>query len=328
MEFSRTAIRTLSMLGQRGSFGTALADLALENSDVIALSADLCNTSGLDRFKMLYPERFINVGIAEQNMVGICAGLASGGNIPFATTFSNFFSLRSCEQIRHFLGYMKENVKLVGLGSGFAMGMFGITHYGIEDIASIRSISDIIILSPADSLEVYKCTFAAAEIDAPVYIRLSGVMNNPIVYKENYDFKIGKAITLREGKDIAVIATGSMVSTALKVAKSLEDKGVDAKVINMHTIKPLDLEAVKECCGTKLIVTIEEHSVIGGLGSSVSEVLTKLSNKPKQLIIGVENEYKRAGTYEFMLEQYGLTPEFIENKILNEIQGEIKNDKS
>lgn len=315
MEINRLNIRTLSMLGQCGAFGLSLAEIAEKNEEVVALSADLCKTSGLERFRTQFPERFINTGIAEQNLVGISAGLAAGGNIPFATTFSNFFSLRACEQIRHFLGYMKENVKLVGFGSGFSMGLFGITHYGLEDIASIRAINNLIILSPADGLEAYKCVIEAVKMNAPMYIRLSGTINMPIVYKEDYDFKIGKAITLKEGSDIVIIATGTMVNNSLKAAKLLEERGLSVQVINMHTIKPLDVETIEKCCDKKLIVTVEEHSTIGGLGSAVSEVLTSKYNYPKHLIIGVSDEYKHAGDYKYMIEQYGLTPEHIADRI-------------
>jgi len=315
MEFNRTIIRTLSMLGQRGAFGTALTEIAKENPRIVALSADLCTTSGLDRFKNAYPERVINVGIAEQNMIGVAAGMSTLGNIPFATTFANFASLRSCEQMRHFMGYMKENIKIVGFGGGFAMGMFGITHYGIEDIASIRSISNLTILSPADCLETAKATIAAAQFDGPVYLRLTGVMNHPIVYKEDYDFVLGKAIKLQEGTDVAIFATGGMVHHSLKAAKQLEKQGISCSVTNIHTIKPIDQEAIHDALGAKLIVSVEEHSIIGGLGSSIAEVLTDLQTKPPQLRIGVSNEYLPAGSYDYMLEQYELTDHHICSKI-------------
>lgn len=323
MEINRTNIRTLSMLGQRGTFGVTLLDIAQENDRIVALSADLCNTSGLDRFKDTYFERFFNIGIAEQNMVGIAAGLAAGRNIPFATTFSNFATLRSCEQVRHFMGYMKENVKLVGLGSGFSMGMFGTTHYGIEDIASIRSVNNLIILSPADCLETAKAVIAAAEIKAPVYLRLSGTMNNPIVYKEDYNFEIGKAITLKEGNDVSIIATGSMVSNSLKAAEIIEQQGISVKVINMHTIKPLDKTAIVDACRTKFIVTVEEHSKIGGLGSAVAEELSIKKSRPPHLIIGIGDEYKHAGDYKYLIEQYGLKSEQIAKEIITKYKGEI-----
>lgn len=320
MEFNRTTIRTLSMLGQRGAFGTALTDIAKENTRIIALSADLCTTSGLDRFKNAFPERVINVGIAEQNMIGVAAGMSTLGNIPFATTFANFAALRSCEQMRHFMGYMKENIKIVGFGGGFAMGMFGITHYGIEDIASIRTISNLTIVSPADCLETAKATIAAAQFNGPVYLRLTGVMNHPIVYKEDFEFTLGKAIKLQEGTDIAIFATGGMVHQSIRAAKQLEEQGISCSVTNIHTIKPMDADAIHDALGMKLIVTVEEHSTIGGLGSAIAEVLTDLRTKPPQLRIGVSNEYLPAGSYDYMLEQYGLTENHITLKIQNKFK--------
>ncbi len=317
MKVERTSIRMLSILGQRGAFGYALTEKAKENDRIIALTADLCTTSGLDRFKSAYPERVVNVGIAEQNMIGIAAGMSTLGYIPFATTFANFACLRACEQMRHFMGYMQENIKIVGFGGGFAMGMFGITHYAIEDIAAIRSISNIVILSPSDCLETAKATIAALQFKGPVYLRLTGVMNHPIVYKEDYEFRIGKAILLKEGRDIAIIATGGMVHQSLQAMKYLEEQGASCKVVNMHTIKPIDKEAICDSLDSKLIVTVEEHSIVGGLGSSVAEVLSELKVKPPHLAIGVSSEYKRAGSYEFMLEQYALTADRIAIKILD-----------
>jgi transketolase len=319
LEINKTSIRTLSILGQRGTLGVTLSELAKSNDKLVAITADLCNTSGLDRFQTDFPDRLFNVGIAEQNMIGIAAGLAAGGNIPFATTFSNFATLRVCEHVRHFMGYMQNNIKLVGFGSGFAMGMFGITHYGIEDIASIRAINNIEIISPADCLEVYKAIISIAQNNKPTYLRLSGLMNNPIVYKEDYNFEIGKAITLKEGTDIAIIATGTMVNSSLKVAKILEEQGISTRVINMHTIKPIDKETILNCCDTKLIVTIEEHAVIGGLGSAVAEVLSRTEKKPRHLILGITDTYEHAGTNDYMLEQYKLTPGSLVDSILKTI---------
>lgn len=316
MEFNKTLIRTLAILGQRGAFGYALTELAKEQEDIIALTADLRTTSGLDRFYNEYPERVVNVGIAEQNMVGIAAGMSTLGFVPFATTFSNFAALRSCEQLRHFMGYMNENIKIVGFGGGFAMGMFGTTHYGVEDIATIRSIPNITILSPADCMETAKATIAAYGIRGPVYLRLTGVMNQPILYKENYEFEIGKAVKMKDGNDITVFATGGMVNQSFLAADQLEKQGISCRVYNVHTIKPIDQEAILASLSSRLIVTVEEHSTIGGLGSSVAEVLSGLSEKPAQVMIGVSPEYKHAGSYEFMLEQYGLTNNSIVEKII------------
>jgi transketolase len=302
MEYSRAEIRTWSILGQRGTFGSVLLDLARENEKIIAMSADLRNTSGLDRFATAYPVRFLNVGIAEQNLIGTASGISHDGNIVFATTFANFAALRACEQIRHFLGYMKSNVKVVGLSAGFGMELFGTTHYGIEDIAVLRAIPNLTILSPADGVGVAKAVSAASEIFGPVYIRLSGVMNQPIIYKSGDDFKIGKANILRGGNDIAIIATGTLVHQSLLAANMLEEKGVSCQVIDMHTIKPLDENIIRNNInGKKLIVTVEEHSVIGGLGGAVSEFLSEQEEMPPLLRIGVNGDYPKAGDYAYLL---------------------------
>jgi transketolase len=309
--------RLWSKLGQRSTFGITMLEFGRDIDNLYVLTADLCSTSGLDRFRALYPEKFLNVGIAEQNLVGISAGLAKEGNIVFATTFATFAAMRSYEQVRLNMGYMGFNIKLVGLGSGFAMGMFGNTHYGIEDIALMRAIPGLCVISPADCTEVVKATEAATRYPGPIYLRLTGVANNPIVNKEDYPFEIGKAITLKSGSDISIIATGSMVYHALEAAKILDVRGISASVINMHTIKPLDTVAIRAACMTPtLIVTVEEHSVIGGLGGAVAEYLCGLSSAPCQLIIGIPDAFQNAGDYPYLLEQAGLTSSQIAEKII------------
>lgn len=320
MEFRKADIRTWSMLGQRGTFGSALEKIGSENEKIIALSADLCNTSGLDRFAAKFPQRFINTGIAEQSLVGTAAGLADAGELPFATTFANFAALRACEQVRHFMGYMKCNVKLVGLAAGFAMEYFGNTHYGIEDVAAIRAIPNIVILSPADGMEVVKCVEAAAFHEGPVYIRLTGGMNQPVVHKEDFDFKIGSSILLKEGKDIAVFATGSMVSQALKASELLEKSGISVSVRDIYTLKPFDRDVINFLATEKMIVTVEEHSIIGGLGSTVAEALSSHECSPPLLRLGAGEGYIKAGDYSYMLEQHGLTAVGIAHKILEKYQ--------
>ncbi|GFI32520.1 1-deoxy-D-xylulose-5-phosphate synthase [Lachnospiraceae bacterium] len=320
MEFRKADIRTWSMLGQRGTFGSALEKIGSENEKIIALSADLCNTSGLDRFAAKFPQRFINTGIAEQSLVGTAAGLADAGELPFATTFANFAALRACEQVRHFMGYMKCNVKLVGLAAGFAMEYFGNSHYGIEDVAAIRAIPNIVILSPADGMEVVKCVEAAAFHEGPVYIRLTGGMNQPVVHKEDFDFKIGSSILLKEGKDIAVFATGSMVSQALKASELLEKSGISVSVRDIYTLKPFDRDVINFLATEKMIVTVEEHSIIGGLGSTVAEALSSHECSPPLLRLGAGEGYIKAGDYSYMLEQHGLTAVGIAHKILEKYQ--------
>jgi len=312
--------RLWSKLGQRSTFGITMIELGRDIDNLVVLTADLCSTSGLDRFRALYPDKLLNVGIAEQNLVGISAGLAKEGRLVFATTFATFAAMRSYEQVRLNMGYMGFNIKLVGLGSGFAMGMFGNTHYGIEDITLMRAIPGLCIISPADCTEVVKATEAIARTPGPVYLRLTGIANNPIVNREDYPFEIGKAIILKEGSDVAIIATGSMVYHALEAAKILALQGISASVVNMHTIKPLDIGAIDATCtNSSLIVTVEEHSVIGGLGGAVAEYLCSRASAPRQLIIGMPDSFQKAGDYSYLLEQNGLTGPQIAEKIVNSI---------
>lgn len=316
IEINSTNIRVWSKLGSRGTFGVTMMALGQTIDNLMVLTADLSTTSGLDRFKNTYPEKFLNVGIAEQNMVGIAAGMAKEGKNVFATTFATFAAMRSYEQIRVHMGYMGLNVKVVGLASGMAMGMFGNTHYGIEDIALMRAVPGLTVLSPADGAEIVKTVVAAAKYHGPIYIRLTGVMNNPIVYKEDYDFTIGKSVTLREGTDITIIATGTMVYESLVAAKMLADNAISATVVNMHTIKPLDTSIIEKACKTsKLIVTVEEHSIIGGLGGAVAEYKSGIANAPTQLFIGLADMFGENGDYKYLLEKYKLTGVQIAQKI-------------
>lgn len=315
LAISPADIRAWSMMGTRGTFGMALQRLAAENPGIVALTADLALTSGLERFSTAYPERFFNVGIAEQNLIGVAAGMASQQTIPFATTFANFAALRSCEQVRHYLGYLHENVKVVGLASGFAMGMFGVTHYGIEDIATLRAISGLTILSPADATATAQLTEVAANLDGPVYLRLTGAMRAPVVYREPTTFIPGKANILQQGESVAIIATGSMVAVALGAAKNLAEQGKQVAVIDMHTLKPLDTEILATYQHFNWLVTIEEHSTIGGLGSAVAEWRSFQVHGPRVLPIGIGQYYGHAGDYQWMLEQHGLTPSHVSRKI-------------
>lgn len=316
LEITSSNARQWSRLGSRGVFGQAILALAETKQNLMVLSADLGISSGLDRFKKAYPDKFLNVGIAEQNMIGVAAGLAKEDFIVFATSFAPFISMRCSEQIRMNLGYMNLNVKAVAIGSGIAMAHLGVSHYGIEDASIMRSIPNLTVVSPADCSEIVKTVYAAAEYEGPMYIRLTGAANNPIVYKEDYNFKIGKAITLREGTDITIIANGTMVYESLEAAKLLELQGISTTVVNMHTIKPLDISVIdKAAASSKLIVTAEEHSVVGGLGGAIAEYKTALRNAPPQLIIGLPDKFGKAGDYKYLLEKYGLTGEHIARKI-------------
>ena len=320
--FTPANIRTWSMLGSCGAFGMAALDLPDIDDKTVIVTADLCSFSGLERFRTRFPDRLYNVGIAEQNMIGVAAGLTKEGFNVFATTYATFASTRSCDPVRVHMGYMGFGIKLVGLTAGLSVGILGATHMSIEDVAIMRAIPNMTVLSPADCTETVKATLAAARHDGPVYLRLTGGMNNPVVYKEDYDFQIGKAISLRQGDDITIIATGTMVYQALEAAKILEAKGLSAAVIDMHTIKPLDTGLLdKAFTSSKLIVTVEEHSVIGGLGGAVAEYKSTKQNAPVQLTIGIEDFFPHAGDYAHLLEKCGLTSVQIARKIAENFIG-------
>lgn len=316
IEIQRANMRMWSMLGKRGTFGTALTELAPEVDNLMAISADFARSSGLERYSHTYPEKFLNVGIAEQNLIGIASGLASEGYNVFATSFASFIATRSYEQVKIHCGYMKHPIKVVGLASGFGVQQQGNTHYGLDDICLMRAIPNLTILSPADSTEVVKATQALLNYDKPVYLRLCGEAGDPMVYKEDYDFQIGKAITLREGADVTIVATGTMVYQSLQAAKALAEEDIECTVINMHTIKPLDKESIDRYChDCKLVVTAEEGFISGGLGAAVAETIVQSGKHiPPMQIIGL-TEFPHAGSYKYMLDQTGLDAAHIAARI-------------
>ncbi|MBO6179400.1 MAG: transketolase [Selenomonadaceae bacterium] len=320
MEIKRNKIKLWSKLGSRAVFGMVLTELAKERDDFFVLTGDLCQSSGLARFAQDYPQRLINMGIAEQNMIGVAGGMAKDGTTVFATSFSPFVTMRACEQVRMNMGYMQLNIKTVGLGAGLIMSQLGNSHYGIEDVAIMRCIPGITVVSPADCAEIVKSVEAVLDYKGPVYIRLTGGTGNPTVYADDYEFSIGKANILREGKDIAIISSGTMVYQSLKAAEMLMDSGIDSAVVNMHTIKPIDKCCIDSLVDHKLIVTVEEHSVIGGLGSAVAEYLAAKPKKPLQIIIGIEDMFPKAGSYDYLLKQCGLTGEQIANRIMKVVE--------
>lgn len=289
-------------------YGQAILDLAENRPDIMVLSADLGNSSGLDRFSRSFPDQFVNVGIAEQNLVGVAAGLAKEGYTVFASSFAPFIAMRASEQVRMNLGYMQLNVKTVGIGSGVAMGFLGNSHFGIEDAAVMRAIPGLTVVSPADCGEIVKVINAAADHVGPMYIRLTGGTNNPIVYSEEYEYILGKAIQLREGSDIAIIANGSMVARSLSCADLLEKEQVSVSVFNFHTIKPLDFEALSRIATKhRKVIIVEEHSVVGGLGGAIAEHWITYETPPQVRILGLPDFFGKTGEYEFLLERYGLT---------------------
>ena len=289
MELDRQKIRMYSLLGSHRTFGQVALELPKINENVVVMVADQMSPAGLEYFRDQQPDKFINIGIAEQNLIGVASGMAKEGMTPFVLAQATFATGRCFDQIKINMAYMQLGVKVVGLSAGLSIGQYGATHMSVEDVSLMRSLPNIVVLSPADCTETAKALMAVASDPRPTYIRLSGWMNCPIVYKKDYDYQIGKAITLREGEDIAIIATGPMVYNSLKAADMLAEEGLSVKVVDMHTIKPLDKKAIDACLNAKMIVTAEEHSVIGGLGSAVAEHLTPLAVKPPQLIIGTND---------------------------------------
>lgn len=307
IQITKRDAKIWSRMGARATYGMAITEMARQRDDFYVMSADLCQSSGLFKFREEFPDRFINSGIAEQNLIGVAAGLAKDGTCIFASSFSPFVTMRACEQVRMNMGYMQLNVKTVGLGSGLIMAQLGNSHYGIEDGSVMRAIPGITVVNPADGVEIMKTVEALCDYPHPAYLRLTGGPGLPIVYEDDIDFQIGKAIQVREGKDIAIIACGTMVYYAKQAADILAEKGIEASVIDMHTIKPLDTAAVDAELGKKLIVTVEEATIVGGLGSAVAEHLAPKKVKPAQLMLGIKDTYPHAGTYQYLLENCRLT---------------------
>lgn len=296
----------------REAYGEALKKLAANNPNVVVLDADLSGSTKTSEFKKVSPERFFNVGIAEQNLIGTAAGMSLAGKIPFASSFAMFAAGRAFEIIRNTVAYPFLNVKIAATHAGLTVGEDGASHQAIEDISLMRSIPNMTVINPADCIEAEQAVLKAAEYVGPVYIRL-GRMAVEDVYDSSYQFEIGKGVELKEGNDVTIIATGIMVQKALKAAASLKDQGIDARVINIHTIKPIDKEIIiKAARETGIIVTAEEHSIIGGLGSAVLEVLSDTCPVPVRRI-GVMDTFGESGKPEDLMKKYMLTEENIEN---------------
>lgn len=314
VEISSRNARTWSRMGPRAIYGQALTALASENKNILALSADLGRSSGLDRFSKEYPDQFINTGIAEQNMVGVAAGLARMGFDVFASTFAPFASMRAGEQVRMNMGYMGEPVKLVALGSGLAMAYLGNSHYGLEDVAIMRTVPGLTIISPADCAEIHKTLEACIGYPHPVYIRLTGIPNCPSVYTEDYQFEIGKAVWIKPAAKVTLISSGTTVGQCMKAADLLKECGLEVGILNMHTIKPLDAEALSQAANASdVIVVIEEHTIIGGLGSAILDHYNETGALSDLRIIshGIRDRFVETGDYDFLLKTNRLDGEGI-----------------
>ncbi len=305
----------MKKIATRESYGNTLKELAAENPDIVVLDADLAAATKTGIFKKEYPDRFIDCGIAEANMMGVAAGLASCGKIPFASSFAMFAAGRAFEIVRNSIGYPGLNVKIGATHAGISVGEDGATHQCCEDIALMRTIPGMTIINPADDTEARAAVKAAAEIDGPVYMRFgrlaAPVFNDP----ETYKFELGKGVTLREGNDITIIATGLMVNEAVMASDMLKEEGINAGVINIHTIKPLDKDIIcKAAEDSGILMTVEEHSVIGGLGSAVAEAVTECYPVPV-IKIGVNDVYGHSGPAAELLKEFGLCADNIAEQV-------------
>lgn len=322
IEFNKKNARSWSLMGVSSAmWNTAFMEIIeKDRNNTYLLTADLGRVSGLSRIAAEYPDVYYNVGIEEQNMVGIAGGLALHGKRAYMTTLAPFMTLRCADQMRHFMGNLDLPIVAVGIQSGFTSRNSGDALTCINDIALMRTVQNVVVLSPADCMEAIKMMIAIPDLNAPVYMRFCGATNIPIVYTDDYDFKIGKAVTLNKGEKAAIIATGTnLVSDSLKAAKLIEEKlGFSPTVIDMHTIKPIDSECIKELAQThEIIATVEEHSIIGGLGGAVAETLAGIRHSSRQLFLGAGDRTYKAGSRAFVLEQCGLTPQGIADSIEN-----------
>ena len=301
-------------IATRDAYGKALVKLGQVNDDVVVLDADLSKSTKTNDFFKAYPNRFFNMGIAEQNLIGAACGFAAAGKIPFASTFAMFATGRAFEVIRNSVCYPKLNVKICATHAGITVGEDGGSHQSVEDISLMRSVPNMTVLVPADGIEAEKMILEAAKFNGPMYVRL-GRSAVPTLFDENYEFKIGKGAILRDGNDATIIACGIMVNEALVAADMLKEEKIDVRVINMSTIKPIDTELIVSAAKeTKAIVTAEEHSIIGGLGSAVSEVVSE--NHPIIVKkVGMNDTFGESGTPNELLEKYGLTAKNIAEKV-------------
>ena len=317
MNFNSTDIKQWSRMGPRAMFGKFMLDIAKKNEKLIVLSADLGRSSGLARFKIEFPNQYISIGISEQNLIGVAAGLADEGYKVFVTSFAPFLSMRASEQIRMNLGYMKHGVNLVALGSGLSMGFLGNSHFGLEDIAIMRTIPNLNITCPADCSELGKVLNDYAFNDrGPSYIRLTGIPGSEKVYEKNYKYKFGKNITITKGKDILIISYGSVMGQVKQAIKNLRKLNINAELINTTSLKPIDNSIVGLLKRYKKIITIEEHTSVGGLNSIISEKISQNRIKTELSSISLPDKFGPTGNYDYLLKYHGLNAESIKKRII------------
>lgn len=340
MTYTEKLSRLWSRLGPRATFGTAMAERAKTDDRLLALSADTRSSAGLEPFRREFPDRYIDFGIAEQNMISAAAGLASEGFHVVTTTFSPFQTMRCCEQIRVHLGQMRLPVVMVGLGAGLALGEQGFTHCCFEDVGVLRSIPNLTILEPADCGAVVQSLDAALESDGPVYLRLTGAPRAPIVYPTTAKIAIGRANVLRdfsdtapaenpERLDVAIFSAGFSVAEALKAADLLAEQRIAAAVVDMVSVKPLDTAAIDRFAArARLLAVVEEHNIYGGLAEAVAGHLAGRGGAPSLSLFGVNDRYVKPGPYRYLLEQYGLTAENIAETLKKSLEEKSEGGKS
>lgn len=300
--------------------GRTLVEVAETNDSIWVVTADVMHSTKTEAFAVAYPDRFINVGVAEQAMIGIAAGLATCGKLPVAAAFAAMMSMRSCEQIRTDIAYPNLNVKLIATHSGFALGAGGTTHHATEDIAIMRALANMTIIVPSDAKQTREAVLAAIAWPGPVYIRL-GRGRDPVVYESELDYQIGRAILLCQGEDVTLIGCGRTVAECVVAAKLLAEEGVNARVLDMHTVKPIDVRAVEQAvASTPMVFTVEEHNIVGGLGGAVAEVMAELGGTVPLRRLGLRDTYASIGPQERLLDKYGLTGPKIAQVVLETLR--------
>ena len=320
IEITKKNIRVWSMLGMRRILGPAMKDIIEQDRKVLFATADTGRYYAYDDLLRTYPENVVDVGIAEQNLIGASAGLQNEGFNVYAVTYATFLTSRALDQIRVNLGYMGLGVKLIGEAGGMCDGNFSATHMALEDISNTRNIPNMRVITPADGMELVKTLIALKDAAYPAYVRMTGRFPIPVIYREDYDFEIGKAVTLREGKDVVILSNGTLLGDVLKAAEMLAEKGVDCKVINLHTVKPLDEETLRAVAGYRLVVTAEERLLYGGLGSAVAEFYAQEPIRPRMLMLSVGTQYPKAQEYDDLLKTCGLTAPQMAESILSALK--------
>ena len=318
MNFNSTDTKQWSRMGPRAMFGRFMLDIAKKNKKLIILSADLGRSSGLARFKIEFPNQYISIGISEQNLIGVASGLADEGYKVFVTSFAPFLSMRASEQIRMNLGYMKHNVNLVALGSGLSMGFLGNSHFGLEDIAIMRTIPNLNITCPADCSELGKVLNDYAFNDrGPSYIRLTGVPGSVNVYEKNYKYRFGKNITLSKGSDVLILSHGSILGQIKLSLNILKKSKISAELVNIVSLKPIDESIIKLLSKYKKIITFEEHTTVGGLGSIIAEKILKYKINSQLYSFSLPDKFGPTAKYDHLLKYHGLDASGITKKIIN-----------